>query len=72
MGDETTPTPTGQRRDEDIALDMMKFIAITTGYGKAGTPGTGFQGGPATKAEDHVSQLLELYGRCMDSVRGNK
>jgi hypothetical protein len=72
MADETPPTPTGQRRDEDIALDMMKFIAITTGHGKTGTPGTGFQGGSATKAEDHVSQLLELYGRCLDSVRGKK
>ena len=26
----------GRRRDEDIALDMMKFIAVTTAYGKAG------------------------------------
>ncbi len=23
----------GSRRDEDIALDLMKFIAMTTGYG---------------------------------------
>lgn len=72
MGDETPATPTGQRRDEDIALDMMKFIAITTGHGKTGTPGPGFQSGPATKTEDHVGQLLELYGRCLGSVRGNK
>ena len=27
------------RRNEDIALDMMKFIAVTTGYGKTGSPG---------------------------------
>src|ERR1700740_1187492 len=30
----------GTRRDEDIALDLMKFIAMTTGYGKT-TSGTG-------------------------------
>jgi len=25
--------PLGSRRDEDIALDLMKFIAMTTGCG---------------------------------------
>src|ERR1041385_3042987 len=39
----------GPRRNEDIALDMMKFIAATTGYGKIGTPGAGFQGGTVNK-----------------------
>ena len=34
----------GTRRNEDIALDMMKFIAVTTGYGKVGAPG------PASRA----------------------
>lgn len=60
------------RRNEDIALDMMKFIAATTGYGKMGTPGTGFQGGTVNKAEDYASQLLELYTRCLDTVNGRK
>jgi len=27
-------TAPGTRRDQDIALDMMKFIAVTTGYGR--------------------------------------
>ena len=34
----------GSRRNEDIALDLMKFVAMTTGYGKTGSPGAGFQG----------------------------
>ncbi len=60
------------RRNEDIALDMMKFIAGTTGYGKVGTPGTGFQGGTVNKAEDYAAQLLELYTRCLNTVNGRK
>ena len=35
--------PASSRRDEDIALDMMKFIAMTTGYGKTTSSGVGFQ-----------------------------
>jgi hypothetical protein len=62
--------PLGSRRNEDIALDMMKFIAMTTGYGRAGTAATGFQGGQMNKAEDYAGHLLELYGRCLKSVLG--
>ncbi len=60
----------GSRRDEDIALDMMKFIAGTTGYGKTGAPGAGFQGGTVSKPEDYANHLLELYGQCLSAVRG--
>ena len=62
------------RRNEDIALDMMKFIAMTTGYGKtSGAGGVGFQGaGPAAKPEDYAAHLLELYGRCLGAVQGGK
>jgi hypothetical protein len=66
---ETTGLPVGSRRDEDIALDLMKFIAMTTGYGKTTGAGVGFQGtGAAAKPEDYATHLLELYGRCLDSV----
>ncbi len=66
--EDTPATPFGPRRNEDIALDMMKFIAMTTGYGRAGTPATGFQGGQMNKAEDYAGHLLELYGRCLKAV----
>ena len=64
------PTPTGgTRRNEDIALDLMKFIAITTGYGKAGASGPGFQGAATpTRADEYAAHLLELYGRCLAAV----
>jgi hypothetical protein len=68
MADETPPSLPGARRNEDIALDLMKFIAITTGYGKVGASGAGFQGGALPKAEDYAGQLLELYSRCLHAV----
>jgi hypothetical protein len=64
----------GSRRNEDIALDLMKFIAMTTGYGKtAASGGVGFTGGgSASKPEDYASHLLELYGKCLGAVGGKK
>jgi hypothetical protein len=63
----------GSRRNEDIALDLMKFVAMTTGYGKTTTAGVGFQGsGVAAKPEDYASQLLELYGKCLHAVEAKK
>jgi hypothetical protein len=59
----------GSRRNEDIALDLMKFIAMTTGYGRTSSSGVGFQGsGTASKPEDYASHLLELYGKCLTAV----
>lgn len=62
--------PPMARRDEDIALDMMKFIAGTTGYGKTGQAGAGFQSGTPSKPEEYARHLLDLYGQCLTAVRG--
>jgi hypothetical protein len=71
--DEAAGITVGSRRNEDIALDLMKFIAITTSYGKVGGPGAGFQGSSGSKAaEDFAGHLLELYGRCLSAVQGRK
>ncbi len=68
---EMPPLPMGSRRDEDIALDLMKFVAMTTGYGKTAGAGVGFQGtGAAAKPEDYAAHLLELYSRCLQAVGG--
>jgi hypothetical protein len=58
------------RRNEDIALDLMKYVADTTGVARLASASTGFGGAGAAKTEDHVSQLLELYGRCLKAVEG--
>jgi len=61
------------RRNEDIALDLMKFIAMTTGYGRTTSSGVGFQGtGSASKPEEYAAHLLELYGKCRTAVEGRK
>lgn len=63
----------GSRRDEDIALDLMKFVAMTTGYGRTSTSGVGFQGGgAASKPDEYAGHLLELYGKCLGAVQGKK
>jgi len=62
----------GTRRDEDIALDLMKFVAVTTGYGRAGSASAGFQAGGESKAEDYARHLLELYGQCLAAVQARK
>jgi hypothetical protein len=67
--DEIPTLPVGSRRNEDIALELMKFIAMTTGYGKTASGGVGFQGsGAAAKPEEYAGHLLELYGKCLDAV----
>ncbi len=62
----------GARRNEDIALDLMKFIASTVGPAKLGGPSAGFQVGAENKAEDQAAHLLELYSRCLKTVNGGK
>lgn len=61
------------RRNEDIALDLMKFVAMTTGYGRTTSSGVGFQGSAsAAKPEEYADRLLELYGKCLAAVSGKK
>ena len=61
----------GARRTEDIALDLLKFVAATAHVGtKAAGGGVGFGVSSTTKPEDQVTQLLELYGRCRQAVEG--
>jgi len=63
----------GSRRDEDVALDLMKFIAMTTNYGRSGGATPGFQGSASKSAtDDHAEQLLNLYTRCLDTVKSKK
>jgi hypothetical protein len=72
--EEASATGSGAaRRNEDIALDLMKFVALTTGYGRTTSTGVGFQGtGSTAKPEDYAERLLELYGRCLGAVSGKK
>ena len=62
----------GSRRDQDIALDLLKFVASTTGVIRPATASTGFTAAPASKPEDQVAQLLELYTRCLSAVQASE
>jgi hypothetical protein len=62
----------GARRNEDIALDLLKFVSVTAGVGRPAAPSTGFSGASGPKPEEHVNQLLELYSRCLKAVEGQR
>lgn len=68
--DEMTSASLGARRNEDIALDLLKFVSVTAGVGRPAAPSTGFSGSGAPKPDEHVNQLLALYGRCLEAVAG--
>ncbi|MBV9075144.1 MAG: hypothetical protein JOZ10_16080 [Acidobacteria bacterium] len=68
----TATTLVGARRNEDIALDMMKFIAATTQYGRGTSATPGFTGTSSIKPEDQATHLLELYSRCLNAVQGKR
>ena len=57
------------RRTEDIALDLLKFVATTANVGaKAAGSSVGFGVPSAAKSDDQVDHLLELYARCRQAV----
>jgi hypothetical protein len=70
--DAITSAGLGARRNEDIALDLLKFVAATANVGRPAAPSAGFSGSAAPKTEEQVSQLLELYSRCLQAVEGQE
>ncbi len=65
-------TPAGRSKDE-VALEMMKFIAVQTGYGKGNPGGAGFSGKPSSRSvEEHADALLELFERCRTVIQKDK
>jgi hypothetical protein len=61
---ETGPMPELRPKSSDeIALELMKFIATTTGYAK-GAQAVGFSGKPPRTPEEQAEALLELYEKC--------
>jgi hypothetical protein len=62
-----TPRPTGGSKEE-VALELMRFIATTTGLGKTGG-GAGFAGKAPKSPEEQVDALFALYERCKGAVK---
>ncbi len=62
-------TASAARRTEDIALDLLKFLAGHANIKPGSTGSTpGFAAPSAPKSDDSVTQLLELYTRCRKAV----
>ncbi len=68
MTEETVPVAAPRSKDE-IALELMKFVAITTGYGK-GAPAAGFSSKPTRNPEEYAEALLQLFKRCRAILHG--
>lgn len=60
---ESIPSPGPGRSSDEVALEMMKFIAMATGYGK-GTGAAGFTGKATRTPEEYAEALLQLFERC--------
>ncbi|MBB5340772.1 hypothetical protein [Tunturiibacter gelidoferens] len=56
------------RRTEDIALDLLKFVASQANVGSKSAGSTGFGLPTSSKSEEQVTHLLELYARCREAV----
>jgi hypothetical protein len=70
MAEENQTSQPPRSTPDEIALELMKFIAVTTGYGK-GSSSPGFTGKTARSSEEYADSLLELYERCRSAVRKN-
>ncbi len=61
--------PGGGRTKDEVALELMKFIAVNTGYGKSGQAAAGFSAKAGTRSpEDLAEELLNLFDRCRKAV----
>ena len=71
MAEPATPNPTPEaasappRSKDEVALELMKFIAVSTGYGRSSVSSAGFSGKPVAKSpEEQAEALLDLFERC--------
>ena len=70
MAEETKANeqPKGAGSNNEVALELMKFIAVSTGYGK-GSGSTGFSASKGSRTpEEQAEALLALFERCRKVV----
>jgi hypothetical protein len=67
MAEEKNDAESKGRNKDEVALELMKFIAQTTGYGKGSvTAGYGAKG--SKTPEEYADSLLQLFERCRTVV----
>jgi hypothetical protein len=71
---ENAPAPSAARSADEVALELTKFIAVTTGYAKGSQSAAGFSGKTTgnRSAEEQADALLELFARCRRAVKEEK
>ena len=67
MPDESSNAAPPARNTDEVALEMMKFVAVTTGYGKGGSA-AGFTGKGSKTPEEYAEALLQLFERCREVI----
>jgi hypothetical protein len=72
MPEEISSRPPEERRtgatNNEVALEMMKFIAVTTGYGKGAVSAAGFSGKAQKTPEEYADALMQLFEKCRATV----
>ena len=63
-GDASAKEKDAIKNRDEIALELMKFIAVTTGYGKGSSAAAGFSGKPSKSAEEYAEALIQLFEKC--------
>ena len=62
--------PGGGRSPDEVALELMKFIAVATGYGRGSQSAAGFSAKLGSKSpEEQADALIELFQRCRRVVK---
>ena len=67
MAEETKDKKDAQSSKDEVALELMKFIAVTTGYGK-GSSTAGYASKTGRTPEEYADALLGLFERCREVV----
>jgi hypothetical protein len=68
MAEDTPEKAATPPNPDQTALELMKFIVETTGYGK-GTSTAGFHAKGPRSSEEYADSLFELFDRCRAAVR---
>ena len=61
-------SPGSPMSKDEVALELMRFITVTTGLGKSSS-GAGFGGKAAKAPEEQVDSLIQLFERCRAIVK---
>jgi hypothetical protein len=60
--------PGGRTKDE-VALELMKFIAVNAGFGRSGQTAAGFSAKATGRTPDELAEdFLNLFDRCRKAV----